>query len=146
MGDWKRIAEFVESEETNGQCNQRWGHASNSSLCEKQWTDEEDRELWKYIEKYSEYRWAWMAELMCYGSDIQCRQRFDRLTKAKKAKPMLRFIHDPMQLSIEESMPTLVLCELVAMRRVSINLDMFKSKKMISCMTFGNVDRKSCVA
>ena len=106
--DWRKVAQFVGSGRTKGQCVQRCNRVLNPDISRELWTKEEDKHLLDLVAQYGKKSWTKIAGRLGNRSDVQCRYHFQSLQKqrfavapsAPAAQPCLQ---SPMGLPAQES-------------------------------------------
>ncbi|OHT13871.1 hypothetical protein TRFO_15892 [Tritrichomonas foetus] len=78
---WNNVASFVGNGRTRSQCSQRWNRGLNPKISKTCWSREEELRLISYVEKYGERAWTKIASEFGNRSDVQCRYRYQQLSK-----------------------------------------------------------------
>ncbi|EAY22310.1 Myb-like DNA-binding domain containing protein [Trichomonas vaginalis G3] len=81
--DWNKISEFVGNGRSRSQCVQRWSRSLNPLINKTQWTKEEDEKLLRMINKYGKRSWTKISSEIEGRTDVQCRYRYQILTKSE---------------------------------------------------------------
>ena len=82
--DWRQIAEFVGNDRSSSQCNQRWCRAIDPNISHAPWSADEDQQLLHAVEVLGSKNWCQVAKIINRRTDLQCRYRFQQLTKKMK--------------------------------------------------------------
>lgn len=82
--NWLLIAQEVGGGRTRSQCAQRWLRVINPKLKKRNWSIEEDELLLQAVEKVGTKSWAKVASIMGQRCDVQCRYRYQQLTKKQQ--------------------------------------------------------------
>lgn len=83
--NWTNICQFVGNRRTRGQCSQRWHRTINPLINKNYWSAEEDYKLIHAVNKYGDKSWAKVASYVIDRTDIQCRYRYQIISKKRTA-------------------------------------------------------------
>lgn len=81
LESWNNVAAFVGNGRTRSQCSQRWNRGLNPKISKTCWSHDEEVKLLEYVEKYGERAWTRIANEFGNRSDVQCRYRYQQLSK-----------------------------------------------------------------
>ena len=81
LESWNNVAAFVGNGRTRSQCSQRWNRGLNPKISKTCWSKDEEARLISYVEKYGERAWTKIASEFGNRSDVQCRYRYQQLSK-----------------------------------------------------------------
>ncbi|EAY03553.1 Myb-like DNA-binding domain containing protein [Trichomonas vaginalis G3] len=79
--NWKQITNFVGNSRTRSQCSQKWNRSLNPLINKNQWTQQEDQALLRATTLYGDHSWARVAEEVEGRTDVQCRYRYNLISK-----------------------------------------------------------------
>jgi nuclear transport factor 2 (NTF2) superfamily protein len=86
LSDWAEISKFVGNGRTRSQCSQRWHRSLNPKICKERWTPEDDKKLIYFVKQYGDHSWSKVAQAVGCRTDVQCRYRYQLITKKKLSK------------------------------------------------------------
>lgn len=81
LESWNNVAAFVGNGRTRSQCSQRWNRGLNPKISKTCWSHDEEVKLLEYVEKFGERAWTRIANEFGNRSDVQCRYRYQQLSK-----------------------------------------------------------------
>jgi hypothetical protein len=79
--NWTAISKFVGNGRTRSQCSQRWYRGLDPSISKVSWTQEEECHLLSIVGEIGQRSWTQIAARMGNRSDVQCRYKYQHLTK-----------------------------------------------------------------
>lgn len=85
--NWTNICQFVGNGRTRGQCSQRWHRTINPLINKNYWSQDEDFRLMHAVSKYGDKSWAKVASHVTGRTDIQCRYRYQIISKKYAPSP-----------------------------------------------------------
>ena len=83
---WTPISAFVGNGRSSSQCSQRWVRGLNPKISKASWTKNEEDLLVSLVNKYGDKSWTRIASEIGNRSDVQCRYRYQQLTKDNALK------------------------------------------------------------
>ncbi|EAY00241.1 Myb-like DNA-binding domain containing protein [Trichomonas vaginalis G3] len=122
--DWRQIAEFVGNDRSSSQCNQRWCRAIDPNISHTPWSSEEDAQLLRAVEILGNKNWCQVAKIMNRRTDLQCRYRYQQITRKNKNIPDKNSDQQSPE-SDEETPKATTLQEIATQRRSSITIAPF---------------------
>jgi hypothetical protein len=87
--NWKLISEKIKIKNSR-QCQDRWNNFLDPKINKMEWSEEEDQQL---LQKVKEIGNKWMKISKCFNhrTDIQCKNRFNKLQRKLKKMDDLNF-------------------------------------------------------
>ena len=87
--NWKIISTIVGNGRTSAMCSQRWRRALSPHVSKERWSIDEDILLFKYVQQFDCISWSNISSLMKTRSDLQCRYRFQQISKKIASNALL---------------------------------------------------------
>lgn len=87
LSDWASISKFVGAGRSRSQCSQRWNRSLNPVICKEKWSRTEDDLLFKAVAQFGCHAWSKIACAVKTRTDVQCRYRYQLLTRKKPIAP-----------------------------------------------------------
>jgi hypothetical protein len=84
LGNWSAISRFLGSSRSRAQTSQRWFRGLNPMISRDPWTSEQDQALLHFSRVLGTKSWIEIARRFGNRSDVQCRYRYQQLTRAKQ--------------------------------------------------------------
>jgi len=86
LSDWAEISKFIGNGRTRSQCSQRWHRSLNPKICKERWLPSDDEKLLQLSKLYGIHSWTKVAQTLGCRTDVQCRYRYNLLTKKMAEK------------------------------------------------------------
>jgi hypothetical protein len=81
VNNWQVIANLVGGNRTKSQCAQRWFRGIDPRIDKGNWSFEEEQRLIELVEEHGIKAWTRVAQYMQTRSDVQCRFRWQFISK-----------------------------------------------------------------
>lgn len=83
---WIDIVKFVGASRTRPQCTQRWNRGLDPRISKENWTEIENKRLFKLVEEFGVTAWSKIAKQLGNRSDVQCRYHYNQLISKQKTR------------------------------------------------------------
>lgn len=90
LSDWAEVSKFIGNGRTRSQCSQRWHRSLNPRICKERWMPDDDERLLQYVNLYGDHAWTKVAQAFGCRTDVQCRYRYQLISKKKQAQTVKR--------------------------------------------------------
>jgi hypothetical protein len=82
LDSWHVVADFVGNDRSRAQCCQRWCRGLNPAISKDGWTPDKDEQLLTLVALHGNKNWTQIACELGDRCDVQCRYRYNQLSKA----------------------------------------------------------------